>query len=180
MNSTIKFTATILFTAMATATFANPLPDLIVQEGKAVVPVTKTQIITTGKGLTPVRTTDTTVLDITHQGKNIVSKDIEQVEATDSFATGKMAIPSVQEKAVIVPTSKIVVNTTVTQAGVVVEELKQVDATGVEFKAGHEPVRKNLQLDSITTPEGKATHAVISNDGKATKGLTIIAPNQAQ
>jgi len=111
-----------------------------------------------------------------NKGEDIISKDIRQVEETAEFEKDKLKIPHLDEKAIIVPTSKIETNTKVTQGGTVLRESRSFDATGVEFKEGKEPVRKSLNIDTLSGPAGKVSRAVVSQDGKATKDITVVKP----
>ena len=176
MNLNIKLAAGLLFASMATVAFAKPLPKVIIQDEKAVVPVTKIQVVRTAEGQKPVRMTETTILEMKNKGQDIVSRNVEQVEETADFAPEKLAIPSLHEKAVIVPISKIEQSLTETQDGQVIRELKEVNAVGVEFKEGQEPVRKDLKIGTAASAEGKISRAVVSNDGKASKDITIVRP----
>ncbi len=176
MNLNIKFAAGILFASMATATFAQPLPKVLIQDEKAVVPVTKIQVVRTAEGQQPVRMTETTILEMKNKGQDIVSRNVEQIETSAEFSQEKLAIPSLHEKSVIVPISKIEQSLTETQDGKVIREVKEVEAMGVEFKEGQEPVRKELKIGTAATAEGKISRAVVSREGKATKDITIVRP----
>ncbi|TCM71075.1 hypothetical protein EC844_101357 [Acinetobacter calcoaceticus] len=177
IKTNFKIVASVLFAAMSCVATAQPLPPVIIQDKKAVVPVTKIQVITTAEGREPVRKTETTVLEMKNQGQDIISKQIDRVENSAEFAKDTLAVPHVQEKSAIVPTSKIVVQKTVTQAEEVVSQVRSIDATGVEFKEGQEPVRKELKLDSAERSEGKVSHAVVSHDGETKRDITIVRPN---
>lgn len=88
----------------------------------------------------------------------------------------KAVVPIVQKGSVIVPTSKVEVKSTLSQGGVVLAEGKQVDAQGVEFKKGQEPVRKELKLDQVKDPNSKesVTRAVLQENGTTTKDVVVV------
>ena len=176
MNFKTKLSLAFLTASMASIAVAQPLPNVLIQDEKAVVPVTKTQIIRTVQGQAPVRTTEVTVLEMKNKGLDIVARDLKKVEEVGDFAEEKMAIPRVQEKSAIVPTSKIEEVTTVTREGEVISQVNKIDATGVEFKKGKEPVRKELKVGSVELPEGRVSRAVVSQEGKTTKDVTVVRP----
>ena len=91
----------------------------------------------------------------------------------------KLSIPVVQRGGVIVPTSKIETKTTVRQEGQILRENTHIDAEGVEFKKGQEPIKRTLKLDQATDPETKAklSHAVLTENGETTKDLIILKEN---
>lgn len=80
----------------------------------------------------------------------------------------------------IVPTSKVEVNKTVKQDGQVLLQTKSIDAEGVEFKKGQEPVKRTLQVEQAKLPESKAkvSHAVITNNGTVTKDVTVLSEDE--
>lgn len=165
----------LLTSAASTVVLANELPNKIVQEAKAVVPVTKTQVISTIDGQNPVRTTDTTVLDIKNKGKDIVAHDIKSIDNKAEFSKKKLAKPHVKKKSVTVPTSKIEEKKTLTQDGEVIATTKHVDATGVKFQKGQAPEKKELELGQIQEPNrGSVTRAVVSTDGTPTKDVVVL------
>lgn len=176
MNFKTKLSLAFLTASMASVVVAQPLPNVLIQDEKAVVPVTKTQVIRTVQGQTPVRTTEVTVLEMKNKGLDIVARDLKKVEEVGNFAEEKMQIPRVQEKSAIVPTSKIEEVATITREGEVISQINKIDATGVEFKKGQEPVRKELKVGSVEVAEGRVSRAVVSQEGKTTKDVTVVRP----
>ena len=176
MNFNNKLILSVLGMLAAGSVFAAPMPNAIVIEDKAVVPIVKTQVIRTMPGREPVRTVNATIFEMTNKGKDVVARDVVVVDDKAQFSDEKMKAPMVQKGSVIVPTSKIEVDSKVTRDGEVVAEGKQLDASGVEFKKGQEPVQKNLKINQIQNHEHSksATHAVIQNDGKTTKDVVVI------
>ncbi|OTG96392.1 hypothetical protein [Acinetobacter sp. ANC 3832] len=168
-----KVLSVLLLSSVAGSVFAE-MPAAIIKEKKAIVPVTKTEVITTVDGQEPIRTTEATVLEVKNQGKDIVAHDIVKVDNKAEFSKKQLSVPHVKEQAVIVPTTKIEEKKVLMQGGQIIGETKKVDATGVEFKKGHAPVKKELKVGSVATAEGSATRAVVSTDGKATKEVTVV------
>ena len=97
-------------------------------------------------------------------------------ENASQFSDKKMSAPIVQKGSVIVPTSKVEVKSTLSQGGVVLAEGKQVDAQGVEFKKGQQPVRKELKLDQVKDPNSQesVTRAVLQENGTTTKDVVVV------
>lgn len=176
MNFNNKLILSVLGMLAAGSVFAAPMPNAIVIEDKAVVPIVKTQVIRTMPGREPVRTVNATIFEVTNKGKDVVARDVVIVDDKAQFSDEKMKAPMVQKGSVIVPTSKIEVNSKVTRDGEVVAEGKQLDASGVELKEGQDPVQKNLKINQIQNHghSKSATHAVIQNDGKTTKDVVVI------
>ncbi|USE83029.1 hypothetical protein [Acinetobacter tibetensis] len=176
MNFNKKIFLSMIGMMAASSSFAAPMPNTIVIEDKAVVPIVKTQVIRTLPGREPVRTVNATIFEVTNKGKDVVARDVVIVDDKAEFSDEKMRTPVVQQGGVIVPTSKIEVDSKVMRDGEVVAEAKQLDASGIEFKKGQEPVQKNLKLNQIQNHEHSksATHAVIQNDGKTTKDVVVI------
>ncbi|MCH4245050.1 hypothetical protein [Acinetobacter gerneri] len=169
----------VVASAMSTVAFADPLPNKIVQEAHAIVPVTKTQIITTQEGQEPVRKTQATVLNVKDHGNSISSHDIEKIDNKAHFSKHELAKPEVKKKAVIVPTSKIEQKTKVIKDGVVVAEAKDVTASGVKFQEGQAPEQKSIRVGELNVPtRGSVAKAVVSTDGVPTKAVTVIQPDQ--
>lgn len=52
----------------------------------------------------------------------------------------------------------------------------QVDAHGVEFKKGQEPVRKELKLDQVKDPNSQesVTRTVLQENGTTTKDGVVV------
>lgn len=176
MNFNNKLILSVFGMTAAGSVFAAPMPNTIVIEDKAVVPIVKTQVIRSMPGKEPVRTVNATIFEVTNKGKDVVARDVVIVDDKAEFSDEKMKAPMVQKGSVIVPTSKIEVDSKVMRDGEVVAEGKQVDASGVQFKKGEEPVHKNLKIDQVKNPEHSksATHAVIQSDGKTTKDVMVI------
>lgn len=175
----MKLTQKLLaLTFLSSAAFAQaaPLPNTIVIEDKAVVPIIKTEIIRTIKGQPPERQVQATVHEITNNGKDIVSRDIAFNDQQAEFSNRGLSTPVIQKGSVIVPTSKIEVNSRVKQGGEVLAEATSVDAQGVEFKKGQAPAQRNLQIDRIQNPNTAeaATRAVVKKDGVKTRDIVVV------
>lgn len=157
---------------------AAPLPHTILVQDRAVVPVLKTEVTRTIAGQTPQRQVQATVLEVTNQGKNIQS---HQIDLTDQTGQGGQVMPApiVQKGSVIVPTSKIEVTSTLKEEGQAILQTKQVEAQGVEFKAGQEPAKRTLQLGQISNPSSKeaATRAIVTKNGVVTGDAVVIQDN---
>ena len=175
MKLTSKLLGLSIF-AFVSQTMAAPMPNTITVEDKAVVPIVKTQIIRSVAGQEPVRTTEATIFEVKNGGKDIVAREVVLEENASQFSDKKMSAPMVQKGSVIVPTSKVEVKSTLSQGGVVLAEGKQVDAQGVEFKKGQEPVRKELKLDQVKDPNSKesVTRAVLQENGTTTKDVVVV------
>ena len=176
MKMTHKLFALAFMSTALTTAYAAPLPHTIVVEDKAVVPVVKTEIIRTIKGQAPVREVNATVLEVTNNGKDIVARDIALTDDKAEFSQNTLAAPVVKKGSVIVPTSKIEVNSTVTQGDKVIAEARSIDASGVQFKKGQAPVQRNLQIDQLSNPntDASATRAVLKKDGVTTRDVVVV------
>ncbi|QXW25772.1 hypothetical protein KXJ74_16150 [Acinetobacter johnsonii] len=166
--------------SMSASVFAAPLPASIVVEDKAVVPVLKTEVIRKAAGQEPVREVQATVFEVTNNGKDIVAREIQLQDNQAQFSDKKLSAPVIKKGGVIVPTSKVEVNKTVKQDGQVLLQMKSIDAEGVEFKKGQEPVKRTLQVEQAKLPESKAkvSHAVITNNGAVTKDVTVLSEDE--
>ena len=171
------FAVSALFSSLTA--IAAPMPNSIVVEDKAVVPVLKTEVIRRVAGQEPVRQVTATVLEMTNKGQDIVAREIELSDHQSDFSEKKLSIPVVQRGGVIIPTSKIETKTTVKQDGQIIRQNTNIDAEGVEFKKGQEPIKRTLKLDQVTDPESKAklSHAVLTENGETTKDLMILDEN---
>ena len=159
-----------------TAAYAAPMPHKIVIEDKAVVPVVKTEVIRTIKGQQPTREVSATVLEITNKGKDIVARDIVFNDNQENFSEAVLSKPVFEKGSVIVPTSKIEVNSTIKQGDKVIAQAKTLDANGTQFKEGQMPVQRSLQLDQLSNPntDASATRAVIKKDGVKTRDVVVV------
>lgn len=177
-NAQKIFALAILSSLLGTA-YAAPMPHTIVVEDKAVVPVVKTEIIRTIKGQAPVREVSATVLEMTNKGKDIVAREIVFNDNQAEFTEGHMSIPVLKKGGVIVPTSKIEVDKKLKQGNEVIVQGKTIDASGVEFKKGQEPAKRNLQLDQIKTPnaDSSATRAILKENGVTTRDVIVVEEN---
>lgn len=180
MNKTIKLSMSALLVFGSTAVIAQPMPNTIIVDDKAVVPVLKTQIIRRVEGQQPVRTVEATIFEVSKKGQDIVAREVVLQDDEKEFSDKKMSIPVIQQGGVIVPTSKIEVKTTVKQDNAVIAETKNIDAAGVEFRKGQEPIQRQLKLEQITNPEAKekVTHAVVHENGVQTKDVVIFSDDQ--
>ena len=156
---------------------AKPMPDMIMVEDKAVVPIVKTQVIRRIAGQEPVRTVEATIFEVSNKGKDIISREVLLQDHAATFSEKQMSNPVIQEGSVIVPTSKIDLTTTLKQEGVILSETRQIDATGVEFQKGQQPVRRELSLEQqkIVGVNEKMSHAVLKEDGVVSKDVVIFS-----
>lgn len=169
-----KISVTLLMLVSATA-MAKPMPNHIVVDDKAVVPIVKTQTIQRVEGQQPVRTTEATIFEVSNKGQDIVAREVALQDNESTFSDKGMSIPVLKQGGVIVPTSKIEVKQTLKQDNQVVSEKNTIDAEGVEFKKNGEVVKRQLLLDqqSHTDANEKMSHAVVSENGKVTKDIVI-------
>lgn len=163
--------------ALPSLALAAPMPNSIVVQDKAVVPVLKTEVIRRIAGQEPVRQVTATVLEMTNQGKDIVAREIELQDHQAQFSEKQLSIPVLQKGGVIVPTSKIQVDKTLKQDGQVISQSKQINAEGVEFKKGQEPIKRILKLDQAQSPNSgaKLSHAVLTENGEVSKDVTVLS-----
>jgi len=112
----------------AAGAFAAPMPNSIVLEGKAVVPVLKTEVIRKVQGQEPVRSVEATVFEVSNQGKDIVAREIQLQDNQGQFSDRQLAIPVLKQGSVIVPTSKIELNKTLKQDGQIISQTRKLDA----------------------------------------------------
>lgn len=164
---------------LTSAVSAAPMPNSIVVQDKAVVPVLKTEVIRRVAGQEPVRNVTATVLEVTNQGKDIVAREIELQDGQENFSEQQLSTPVLKKGGVIVPTSKIEVSKTVKQGNEVIAKTKSIDAAGMEFKKGEAPIKRTLQLDQLENPKGtaKLSHAVQKENGAVTRDIMVISEN---
>lgn len=164
----------------AAGAFAAPMPNSIVLEGKAVVPVLKTEVIRKIQGQEPVRSVEATVFEVSNQGKDIVAREIQLQDNQGQFSDRQLAIPVLKQGSVIVPTSKIELNKTLKQDGQIISQTRKLDAEGMEFKKGQEPVKRTLQLDQAQAPESgvKLSHAVLTENGAVSKDIVVLSEEE--
>jgi protein-disulfide isomerase len=91
-----KLAVTTLF-VVSTVSFAAPMPNTIMVEDKAVVPVLKTEVLRRVEGQQPVRHVEATILEITNKGKDIVAKEVVFDDTLVQFSDKKMSIPVIQK-----------------------------------------------------------------------------------
>lgn len=175
MKLTHKIVLTSLLAMASTGVIAQPMPNSILVDDKAIVPIVKTQIIRTVKGQTPVRTVSATIFEVSNQGQDIVARDVVMQDNESTFSEMQMSNPVIQKGSLIVPTSKIELTTTVKQDGATVSETKTIDASGVEFKKDQAPIRRDLKLEQQTNVDAKekVSHAVLSENGVVTKDVVV-------
>lgn len=167
------------FLLASTVTLAAPMPHSIVVDDKAVVPVLKTEVIRKINGQKPVRHVEATILEMTNKGKDIVAKEVVFEDDLGQFSEKKLGIPVIEKGGVIIPTSKIELNTTLKQEGQIIKQTKQIDAEGVEFKKDQHAVKRTLKLEQNAVPnQHKATRTVLTEDGSTTRDITIVEPSQ--
>lgn len=179
MKNAKKLLAAAIFGCCMTEGIAAPMPNSIVVENKAVVPVLKSQVIRKVEGQAPIRRVEATIFEVTNKGQNIVAREVVLQDGETQFSDKKLSIPVLKPAGVIVPISKIELNTTYKQDGEVMSKSKSIDATGVEFIEGKAPIHRELKLDQLTISEAneKVTHAVVKEDGVQTKDLIIFSEN---
>ena len=165
----------VLSAVLAEAT-AAPMPMTIQVEDKAIVPVLKIETIRRMTGEAPVRQVEATVFEITNQGRDIVARDIQLSDGQSEFSEAQLAIPVIQQGGVIVPTSKIELQTTLKQDGEIFSKTKNIDAAGVELKKDGTVVQRQLQLGQVENvgTQQRSTHVVLHEDGQVTKDMVII------
>lgn len=175
MKLTHKFLSFSLLAMAATTLVAKPMPNTIIVDDKAVVPIIKTQIIRKVEGQEPVRTVEATIFEVTNKGQDIVARDVVLQDNEATFSEKQMSNPVLKKGGVIVPTSKIELTSKFSQDGKVVAEATTIDAAGVEFKKDGEVIRRELQLDQISNPNAneKVTRAVVKKDGVTTRDVVV-------
>lgn len=63
--------------SISVVVIAAPMPNSIVVEGKAVVPILKTEVIRRRvTGQEPKRSVDATIFEVTNQGKDIIAREV--------------------------------------------------------------------------------------------------------
>lgn len=177
LNKTILGLAVL---SLSTFTMAAPMPHTITVEDKAVVPVLKTEVIRKVAGQNATRHVEATIFEVTNKGKDVVAREVEFNDDQQQFSEKKLSIPVVKKGGVIVPTSKIELNTTITQGGEVLSKNKKIDAEGVEFKKDQsEPVKRTLKLNEAIGVEAnkKVSHVVTTENGEKTRDMLIINEN---
>lgn len=162
------------------AVIAAPMPNTIVVEDKAVVPILKTEVIRRVAGQEPKRSVDATIFEVTNKGKDIVAREVHLEDNQTQFSEKQLSIPVIQKGGVIVPTSKIELNTTIKQDGKILSQTKKIDAEGVEFKQGQEPVHRTLKLDQKKNLEDstKTSHAVLTENGVTTRDIVLLSEDE--
>lgn len=180
MKMISKLFALSILAISSTATIAKPMPNSIVVDDKAVVPIVKTQIIRRVEGQAPVRTVEATIFEVTNKGQDIVAREVVMQDNESHFSDAGMSIPVLKKGGLIVPTSKIEVTQTFKQDDQVILEKKVIDASGVEIKKDGEVVKRQLQLEQQTHQNAneKMSHAVVSENGTVTKDIVIFKENQ--
>lgn len=180
MKMTSKLFALSILAISSTATIAKPMPNSIVVDDKAVVPIVKTQIIRRVEGQAPVRTVEATIFEVTNKGQDIVAREVVMQDNESHFSDAGMSIPVLKKGGLIVPTSKIEVTQTFKQDDQVILEKKVIDASGVEIKKDGDVVKRQLQLEQQTHQNAneKMSHAVVSENGTVTKDIVIFKENQ--
>lgn len=166
--------------SMSASVWAAPMPNTIIVDDKAVVPVLKTEVIRKMQGQTPVRTVEATVFEVTNQGKDIVAREIQLQDHQEQFSDKQLSIPVIQQGSVIVPTSKIELNKTVKQDGQTILQTKSIDAEGMQFKKGQEPVKRTLKLDQNSLPDrhAKISHAVLTENGAVSRDVAVLSEDE--
>ena len=169
-----RFTSfAILSGSISLCAVAAPMPNSIVVDDKAVVPVLKTEVLRRVEGQKPIRHVEATILEITNKGKDIVAKEVVFNDTLGQFSDKKLSIPVIQKGGVIVPTSKIELNTTLKQDGEIIQQSRSIDAEGVEFKKDQaDPVKRTLKLQQNTgADKARVTHTLMTEDGATTRDV---------
>ncbi|OAL77906.1 hypothetical protein AY606_10710 [Acinetobacter sp. SFB] len=179
MKPTQHFLALSLI-AISTAVIAAPMPNTIMLEDKAVVPILKTEVIRRVAGQEPKRSVDATIFEVANMGKDIVAREIHLEDNQAQFSEKQLAIPVIQKGGVIVPTSKIELDTTIKQDGKILSQTKKIDAEGVEFKQGQEPIHRTLKLDQKNNlgSNTKTSHAVLTENGTTTRDIVLLSEDE--
>ena len=166
--------------SISVAVIAAPMPNTIVVEDKAVVPILKTEVIRRVPGQEPKRSVDATIFEVTNKGKDIVAREVHLEDNQTQFSEKQLYIPVIQKGGIIVPTSKIELNTTIKQEGKVLSQTKKIDAEGVEFKQRQEPIRRTLKLDQKKNLEdnSKTSHAVFTENGVTTRDVVVLSEDK--
>lgn len=166
--------------SISVAVIAAPMPNTIVVEDKAVVPILKTEVIRRVAGQEPKRSVDATIFEVTNKGKDIVAREVHLEDNQRQFSEKQLSIPVIQKGGVIVPTSKIELNTTIKQDGKILSRTKKIDAEGVEFKHGQEPVHRTLKLDQKKNlaDSTKTSHAVLTENGVTTRDIVLLSEDE--
>ena len=154
----------------ASSVLAVPMPNTIMVEDKAVVPVLKTEVIRRIAGQQPVRHVEATILEVMNKGKDIVAKEVVFEDNLGQFSEKTLAIPVLKKGGVVVPTSKIEVNKTLKKEGTVLHTTKTIDAEGVEIKKDQSVLKRTLRREERTeTNQDKVVHTVMTEDGSTTQ-----------
>lgn len=157
------------------AVVAAPMPNSIVVEDKAVVPVLKTEVIRRVAGQKPIRHVEATILEVTNKGKDIIAKEVVFEDHLGQFSEKTLAIPVLQKGGIIVPTSKIEVNKTLKQEGEILHISKNIDAEGVEIKKDQTVVKRTLARQEVAeTNKDKVVHTLLTEDGSTTQDIIEI------
>ncbi|WP_407303259.1 hypothetical protein [Acinetobacter sp.] len=166
--------------SISVAVIAAPMPNTIRVEDKAVVPILKTEVIRRIAGQEPKRSVDATIFEVTNQGKDIVAREIHLEDNQTQFSEKQLSIPLIQKGGIIVPTSKIELNTTIKQDGKVLSQTQKIDAEGVEFKHGQEPVHRTLKLDQKKNLDSntKTSHAILTENGATTRDIVVLSEDE--
>ncbi|TCB49031.1 hypothetical protein E0H80_13720 [Acinetobacter sp. ANC 4779] len=166
--------------SISAAVIAAPMPNTIMVEDKAVVPILKTEVIRRVAGQEPKRSVDATIFEVTNQGKDIVAREIHLEDNQAQFSEKQLTIPVIQKGGVIVPTSKIELDTTIKQDGKILSQTKKIDAEGVEFKQGQEPIHRTLKLDQKNNlgSNTKTSHAVLTENGTTTRDIVVLSEDE--
>lgn len=137
-------------------------------------------MIRTVKGQQPVRSVDATIFEVTNQGKDIIAREVYLEDKQTQFSEKKFAVPVLEKGSVIVPASKIEVSSQVKKAGQTIAETKKIDAEGVEFKQGQDPVKRTLKLDQKKSLEdnSKTSHAVFTENGVTTRDIVALSEDE--
>lgn len=175
MSFKSNFLLAALWGSISMAVVAAPMPNSIVVEDKAVVPVLKTEVIRRVAGQQPIRHVEATILEVTNKGKDIIAKEVVFEDHLGQFSEKTLAIPVLQKGGIIVPTSKIEVNKTLKQEGAILHISKNIDAEGVEIKKDQTVVKRTLARQEVAeTNKDKVVHTLLTEDGSTTQDIIEI------
>lgn len=167
----------VLLSSIACAADMKPMPATISVADKAIIPILKTEVTRTVENLAPEKSVEATVFEVSNYGQDILARELSYTGEQSEEIEKQLSQPSFKKGGVIVPTSKIELNKTITQNGKVVSATKRIDAEGVEYKTNQpEPIKRTLQLDQVQKngSDKKISHLKMTQNDKTTRDITII------
>jgi hypothetical protein len=66
------------------------------------------------------------------------------------------------------------------QHGKILSRTKKIDAEGVEFKQGQEPIHRTLKLDPEKKLDSntKTSHTILTENGVTTRDVVVLSENE--